>query len=78
MRPHADQITFAHENRELPPVQYPAVVGILDQWVRAIYDLGVGAVPRVRGLPYNQSSTSNTELIAEKLRKDIRARRIFV
>ena len=36
-----------------------------------------GNVPRVRGSPYNRPSTSNAEMVAEKLRQDIKARRIF-
>lgn len=40
MRPHADQLAFAHGNLGLFPVQYPAAVGILAQGVREIYDRG--------------------------------------
>ena len=40
MRTHPAQMMFAHENRSLFPIQYPAVVGILDQGVRAVHDRG--------------------------------------
>ena len=75
MRKHNGQMGFASEHKDLFPVQYPAVVGILDQGVRAVYNRGVGFSPRVRGLPYN---TASTDLIAENFWKDIRAQRLFV
>ena len=77
MRAQANQLSFAHENHSLFPAQYPAAVGILDQGVLAVYNRVVGTTPRVRGLPYNLSTPAATGLIAGKLRKDIRARRIL-
>ena len=38
----------------------------------------VGETPRIRGLPRNPTQKDNSILIAEKLRKDARARRMFV
>ena len=42
------QLDFAHARRELCPVQYPAMVRILDQGAQAGYVSGVSRVPRVR------------------------------
>ena len=75
MRMHADQLNFATENRDMFPVQYPAVLGILDQGVRAVYDKGVEKSPRARGLSYHPSSS---EMVADKFWKDIRQRQFFV
>ena len=44
-RGHAVHMEYAHEGRELFPIQYPSVVGILRQWVRALYGNGIGALP---------------------------------
>ena len=74
MRLHNEQLNFASGHRDLSPVQYPEVVNILDQGVRAVYNRGAAIAPRVRGLPYKKSPT---EMIAGKFRKDIRARRLF-
>ena len=38
----AAQLEYAHENRGSSPSQYPSVVGILDQGVRAEYSNGEG------------------------------------
>ena len=38
MRANSDQIIFADENRSLFPTQYTAVMGILRQGVREVYD----------------------------------------
>ena len=40
VRDQSSQLTFAHENRTLPPAQYPAVIGILSQGVLATYSRG--------------------------------------
>lgn len=77
MRLNANQMSFATENRNLPPIQYPAVVGILDQGVRAVYSRGVGVTPRTRGLPYSVSTPDTAELIAWNFRRDVRARGFF-
>ena len=45
MRPRAEQLSFARENRALFPAQYPDVIGILDQGVRAAYDRVAGTTP---------------------------------
>ena len=49
MRKHNDQMIFASEHRNLFPSQYPSVVGILDQGVRAVYNRGVGSPPPCAG-----------------------------
>ena len=50
------RIEFAHVHRKSFPAQYPGIVRILDQGDRAHYSRGgAGQVPRVRGLPYNQT-----------------------
>ena len=43
-----------------------------------MYGRGAGVAPRVRGLPYNATSSSTTELIAGKFKKGIRSRRLFL
>ena len=75
MRSHVGQLDFATEHRKMFPAQYQAVMNILDQGVRAVYNNGLAKTPRVRGLPYNRSAS---EMIAEKFLEDIRARRFFV
>ena len=75
MRMHVEPLIFATENRDMFHIQYPAIMGILGQVVRAVYDKGVETAPRVRGLPYNPTSSG---IIAEKFWADIRARRFFV
>ena len=46
--------------------------------VRAEYSKGTGATPRIRGSPRNHTHRSNSVLVAEKLWKGARARRMFV
>ena len=36
MRKYESQMVFAFEHKNMPPVQYPAAVGILDQGARAV------------------------------------------
>ena len=45
---------------------------------RTNYSNGVGAIPRARGLPRNPTHQTNSAQISEKIRKDVRARRMFV
>ena len=62
----------------IAPVQYPAIVRIFDQGFRSFRHRGSGETPRIRGLPYDRANPDHSILIAEKLRNDIRSRRIFV
>ena len=76
-REMAPQIDFTHHYRNLRPVQYPAMVRMLDQGVHAYYIRGVGKVPSARGLPYNLTNADHSMLISGKFWKDICDRRIF-
>ena len=78
MRHLEPQIDYEHTRRESSPAQYHAPVGILDQWIRVEYSEGVGVIPRGRGLPRNHTQKTNSVLLAAKMRKGVRALRMFV
>ena len=60
------EIEFLHTYRKWCPIQYPAMVGILDQGVRAHYGRGDGTPPLVRGIPYNLPHPDHPHMISQE------------
>ena len=77
MRTRSDQLVFSNESRSLFPIQYPEVVGNMDQCTQSVCPVGRGSSPG-RGIQYNLASSPAKCLIAEKPRKEFRGRRLFV
>ena len=51
IRDHVGWVDFDHENHELPPVQYHAIVGSLDHGAREVYDKGLSHLHGYGGFP---------------------------
>ena len=62
---------------KMTPRPIPCDGGDFGSGVRARYGRGVGRPPLVRGLPYSLSQPDQSHILAQSLRKDIRARRFF-